>query len=487
MKNTIRLWVASLLLWIPMTSSAEENLASDAKNTEQVGEKKPAPATPTSAPLSTETPAPSAKTGALNGPPAVKKRVITLGEAQELAVSRSFDAKMLKETLYQVDVSVRQAWSILLPNLSAQASITRNKEEVSVSLPTGAATPPIEITIQDLWSKSVGFAAGMTLFNPQSIPIIKLAKDAAEKQRLSTEIARNEILFAVTSLYYQAYAAKDLIAVNEENLATAEEFLKHATYLKEGGQGTKIDTNRGEIQVLQAKQALDDALDIQKRLMIGLKYMIQTDEDFEIVGPKEVVYETQSLSELQNDALDKRIELEEASVQRRMADRARLQTVTQFLPMLDITYQWSWSSAGGFTGSNVNWMLIFGAKWLLFQGGYRIWEYKKNQSQARMADIQIEKIRLDLKQEVETKYLDVEKQRRNVEYADQQTLLSESNHDLISKQFDAGIITSLEVAAATSSLATAKQLRIYQRLLFDLAVLTLRKSAGEYNSLAFGD
>jgi outer membrane protein TolC len=490
MKNIIRLLFTFAWMLLSIQVFAEEVAP-------QGGTKKEAPvqaAAPAVAPTGTSTAAEGATPATSvspniaqqNGPPPTQTRIITLGEAQEMAINSSYDAMYLREKVYQADIAVKQAWSILLPNLSAQGSVTRNKEEVSIAFPTGVPEQPtIDMTIQDLWAKSVGFAANIALLNPQSIPIIKLAKDATEKERLSSQIARNEILFAVTALYYQAYASKDLVSVNRENLATAEEFLRHATYLKEGGQGTKIDTNRGELQVLQAKQTLDDSLDTQHRLMVALKYMIQTDEDFDIVGPGDVVPLDKSLSDLQSDALDKRIELKEAAVQRRMADRMRMQTITQFLPVLDVTYQWSWASATGFTGSNVNWMLIFGAKWLLFQGGYHIWEYKKNQSQTRMADINIEKIKLDLKQEVENKYIDVEQQRRNVEYADQQESLSEINQDLISKQFEAGIITSLDVAAATSTLATAKQLRVYKRLLFDLAVLTLRKSAGEYNTLAF--
>ncbi len=419
--------------------------------------------------------------------------VITLKEAQDKALLHTHDIKTLRELKYQSDMAVYQAWSMLLPNIAAEGSIIRNQHEVVVALPTGQTlpsgepAPPMEIVIQDLWAKSVGFGINLMLFNPQSIPIIKLAKDSVEKQRLQNQIAKNEILFAVTSAYYQVYAMEEMIKAAEENVAVAEIFLKHATHLKNAGQATKIDTNRAEMQVLNAKQGLEDTLFAQKQALVALKFLIGEDKEFELQGPEELAPSEKNLEALQQDAANRRLELKEASIQRAMAERARKQTLTKFLPVFDATYSWSWSSAGGFTGSNVNWMLIFGAKWTLLQGGYRIAEYQSRKSQIRMAEINAEKIVHQLKQEVETNYIKMRQHQRDVDMAEQKAELAENNYQLISKQFDAGIISSLEVSNASSELASSKLIRVYKRLLYDLSVLTLEKSAGEYNSLALSE
>lgn len=419
--------------------------------------------------------------------PLPTKKIISLRQAQESAARTNMDFRNLNELIYQADMSIYQAWSMLLPNLSAEGSIIRNQNEVEVALPMGEGAPPLEITIQDLWSKTFGFGANLTLFNPQSIPLIKLAYDAMDAERVQAQINRNDLLFAVTAAYYQAYSMKEMIAVAKENLAMSEEFLRHANALHEVGQGTKIDVNRGEIQVLNAKKDVDDAIDAERKALTALKYLIHEESDFDIEGPEAVTMTDGNLDSLMQDAVAKRLELKNAAIQKHMATLSRKETLTKFLPKFDVTYSWSWASAEGFTGSNINWMLIFGAKWQLFQGGYRIAEYKSRQSQERVMDNQIEKITRDLKQDVETKWVEVEQQKRNLEVADKQVALSEDNHRLISKQFQAGIISSLDLVNAANELSNTKLLRVLKHLQFDLSVLTLKKAAGEYNSLAFED
>ena len=408
----------------------------------------------------------------------------TLKQAQETALRNNPDFKNLDEQIYQADMAIRRAWSLLLPNLTAEASVTRNNEDAVISLPTGDGQPPMEITVQDLWEETASFNINLTLFDPESIPIIKLAHDEAERRRLQSQIDRNELLFAVTSAYYQAHAMKELKKAADENLETARAFLQQARTREFAGDGTMIDVNRGELQVLTAEEELADAEDAETRALIALKHLIQTDADFDIAGPEAVGSVSETLEALTSRAMEKRLELKETAVEKRMADRSRKQTLTKFLPKLDITYAWSWSSTEGFAGTNVNWTLVFGAKWALFQGGDRLAEYRTRQSEMRVADNRREKLVSTLKEEVETRYLDVLKRQRKVEATDRKVVLNEENHRLITTRFEAGVISSLEVVNAATKLSNQRLLSVYQRLLFDLAVLGLRKAAGEYNALA---
>jgi outer membrane protein len=417
------------------------------------------------------------------GPKPAPERIVTIEEAQERAVAANPNFRNLDETIYQADMAIYQAWSMLLPNLTADGSITRNQRKVAVDFPMPEG-PPLSIVIQDLWSKTFGFGVNLTLFNPQSIPIIKLAYDAYERERLKAQIQRNELLFAVTSAYYQAYSMEEMISVAEENLATAEEFLRHAEALMTAGQATEIDITRAKIEMVSAKKALADAKDGKKKAMIALKYLINLDEPFTVEGPGQVRPEERDLGALKSDALDKRVELKEAAVTKIMARRSEVETLTKFLPLFDVTYSWSWASAEGFTGSQVNWMLVFGAKWNLFLGGSRIAEYKIRQSQSRMVDHNLDQIELDIKQQVEQSYLEAEQRKRNVEIADEQVALAEKNHYMISRQFEAGLITSLDVIDAANKLANQRILRVFERLQYDLAILTLKKNLGEYHPLS---
>ena len=418
---------------------------------------------------------------------------LTLEEALEQALRNHPSFKNIDEVVYQADMGIYQAWTMLMPYLSAEAQITLNQSKVSVDIPMGPVdmTDPtgeqqvMSLTIQDQWAKSFGFAANLTLFNPQTIPIIKMAYDVYEKSKLTAQIQRNDLLFAVTSAFYQAYAMKEMIEVARENVAMAEEFLRHATILKSAGQSTRIDVNRAEIQLVEAEKELETAIDAEKKALLTLKQLIHAREAFTLVGPGSVQQVETPIESLKNSAVENRTEFKEAALAEKIADRNRQHTLTKFLPKFDMTYSWSWASAEGFTGSNINWMLIFGAKWDLFLGGSRAVEYKVRQSEIRMAKNSIEQITLDIQSDVEQKHLDMQKRQRNIDILDRQVSLADENYTLVSKQFQAGLVSSLDVVNASTELRNVRVLRVYERLLFDLAVLTLRKAIGEYSSLSF--
>src|SRR5688572_185013 len=58
------------------------------------------------------------------------ERALTLDEALELARQNNRDLKAAKARLDQARVGIEQAWTVLLPQLSAQAKYTHNYKEV---------------------------------------------------------------------------------------------------------------------------------------------------------------------------------------------------------------------------------------------------------------------------------------------------------------------------------------------------------------------
>ena len=81
-------------------------------------------------------------------------------------------------------------------------------------------------------------------------------------------------------------------------------------------------------------------------------------------------------------------------------------------------------------------------------------------------------------------YQEVVQRHRNVDLAEKQVALAEENHTLISRQYQVGIVSSLDVLDASTELATKRITQVLERLQYDIAVLKLRKAAGEYSALA---
>ncbi|MCP4678898.1 MAG: TolC family protein [Deltaproteobacteria bacterium] len=434
----------------------------------------------------------------VEGPAAPKVKTITLKQAREMAARNNPTLKNVGETVYQADKVINSAWSMLLPNLSAKGNIIRNQQEVALDFPDfsqvnladlmdpdpDATIPTQRTTIQEKWGKSFGFTANMTLFNARSIPLIKNAYDDADRARLEAKRLRNDLLFAVTAAYYQVHSMREMIAVWQENQNIAEEFHGLSQARVQAGQSTSIDVLRAEIQVMDAKKGLANAEDAHRMAKSGLSYLIGMEGEYDVAGPEKVTSVNGNLEKLKERALKDRVDIKEAEMNEKMAARMKTETWMKWIPVFDVTYDWSWNSAAGFAGDNDSWMLIFGAKWNLLEGGGRIAELKARESKIRMAKNSLDQLTLDIKQNVEQSYLDVNKQKRNVDFADKQVALAEENHKLISRQFEVGLATSLDLLTAATELATKRNTRVIERLQYDIAMLTLRKTMGEYHSLS---
>jgi len=297
-------------------------------------------------------------------------------------------------------------------------------------------------------------------------------------------VRKNELLFAVTSAYYQVHTAKEVVGVYRENRALAAEFLRLSEARVKAGQGTGIDVLRARLQLMDAEKVLDDASDGVASARIALARLIGAEGEIDVAGPEQVTPVTLDVRELADRAVSSRAEVAAADIGTRIAERSRVETWMKWLPAFDVTYAWSWSSASGFSGENDTWMLIFGARWNLFDGGGRIAESKSRASELRAAKNTRANAEVQIREQVEQLAIEVRKQRRNVDIAEQQVEVAEESHRQVVRQYEAGLATSLELHDAEIELARIKISRVIGRLGYDLAILALEKSVGEYSSLA---
>ncbi len=429
---------------------------------------------------------------AQEGPASPAPKTITLAQARRMAVQTHPAIRDIEESVTRADLTLTRAWSILLPNVGVTGQVVMNQHEVSLAFPDFSTFDPAnpgameteETVIQEKWQKELGIQANMTLFNPRAIPLIKNAKENAELSRLTARRKKNDLIFAVTAAYYQLHSMKEMVKVAGENLTLANEFLRQAEARMAAGQITRLDVLRAEMQVTQADKQVDDAEDAVRLARTGLAYLIGERGPFDIAGPGRVDAPTADLPQLKSRAAVQRIELKEAETAERMAKREETETWMKWLPAFDVTYNWRLSSAAGFSGENANWMLIFGAKWSLFEGGGRIAELRSRQSLSRSARSRLQQLALGIGESVEKSYIQADMKKRNVALAEEQVALAEENHQLVAKQYDAGIVTSLDMLAAATDLSDQRVRRVVEQLQYDLALLTLEKDLGEYHSLS---
>ena len=418
-----------------------------------------------------------------------KTTVLTLKKAQKLALKNNPDIKNMNEVFYQAEVLIQKAWAILLPNINTNGSVTRNDKEISMSFPdlsdpnamaSFPNVPMLDTIIQEKWGKNFGFTANMTLFNARSIPLLQYAYSNLEKIRVSSKHVKNKLLYAVAMSFYPVYTQKEILKVANINLQNAKDFLNLSQAKLKVGQGTRLDVMRSESQVMQAEKDVENAKDNLKAAKIALSYLTGIKGDFSVdhnVKPND--NETLDFKKLSQQAMDERLDVKSGKMDIIMAEKLLIETWTKWLPNFDVTYNWTWNSAAGFGGENDSWRLIFGAKWAILEGGIKLAELAERKSFVKIAKNNLEKSILNIKEEIENQLIHIQKIKRNIKLSKKQIELLEETYRLVTRQYELGMATSLDVSDISTDLSQIKMSSLLEQLQYDLSILSLNSSLGK--------
>jgi outer membrane protein TolC len=406
--------------------------------------------------------------------PADDLETITLEQAHQLALRNHPTLKNIRETVVQAELLRWRAWALLLPNLSVKGTVTRADKEIAVPLPG----VPEAIVIQQLWGKHMDFTANIALFNAQSLPLLLNAYDNIEASRLQADFKRDELLFGVTMTFYGLKSIKEAYRMAVEDLRTAEESLRLAKARRAVGHAVKVDVLQAEISVKEAHKNMKDAEDGIHLSTVSLGCLIGISGKFKIADPITPTVFSDQTDLVMEKAMKERRDLKALEIQRSIAERSKTHTWTKFIPTVDMSYIYSMDGAGGFSGEKESWRIIFGVKWNMLDGGQKIAELSERSSKIRQAGFAIDALLLNIREKVDTAVVDLKKARRNLELSEQQLALAEETQRLVSKQYEGGLVNGLRLIEATNTLSKARRARVVEELKYNLAILTLNKTAG---------
>jgi outer membrane protein TolC len=273
-----------------------------------------------------------------------------------------------------------------------------------------------------------------------------------------------------------------MVSVYAQAVEITAAFHKQAEALTKAGQGTSIDVLRAEIEVRDAEKNLANAKDSHELALSALHYLTGLPRPFE-VSPPPKRKEPGDLLAITDRALRSREDLSAARTRVEIAKKAQTAVLLGWVPTFDVTYNWSWSSAAGFGGEKDTWMLIFGARWSLFDGGNRIVDAQQRKSDTTAAQRSMESLELSVRQQVESQFITLRSSARNVELAAKQVELAKQTHHQLSRQYDVGLATTLDVLTASSDLSNKRTTEVIEQLQRDIALLELSRAIGDYESL----
>ncbi len=437
--------------------------------------------------------------------------VLALDEALREARSHNLDLAAARARLDQAREQHWKAWSYYLPQASVGASYTHN------DIPDVTFTSPTAFAIRDVGSAAVAPGAGVAglpgaqtpyalvpygsqtyviqkqnqlaaqfqvtqaILAPEAWFGIKAAGAGERSAELGTDDVTRQTLFGVAQAYYGAAGLKQVVAIQERQLAIALAHERDARVRYEAGTTQKVSLLRAEIDRAHAEQDLKRAQNAFLSAKVALSTLLdRKDAGFDVAVPPSPRLPA-DLDALEREAPRQRPDVQAADSNLVMVERQHDAVMSRYAPVLGAFARWQWANLEGFTGKYATWALGLGLTWNLFDGGLREADLREASARVREADAARASTRAKALAEVQRARLDLDSAVANREKAKEQLSLARENQKLVDVNYRAGAATYLEVSDANAALLSAELTQVSESLNADLASLRVLLAGGAFD------
>jgi outer membrane protein TolC len=344
-------------------------------------------------------------------------------------------------------------------------------------VPTGV----LEAVIQKQDQLAAQLQATQALFAPQAWYGIAAARAGQRLADASVENTRREILFGVAQAYYGAAGLKQVVKIQQRQLAIGLDRERDARVRYEAGTTAKVALLRAEIDRARAEQDLKRAQNSLISAKLALAALLDRDDaafEVEIPASPEV---PGAEARLEEAALRDRPDLRAAQEQVTVNEKNRDAVVARYLPTLGAFGRYVYSNAAGFGGQSTTWAVGLALNWNLLDGFLRESDLRENRARVREAQAAREAAEIRARLEVRQARLDLESALANREKAKEQAELARENQRLVDVNYRAGAATYLEVSDANAALLSAELSAVNEALSADLSALRLLRAAGAFD------
>jgi outer membrane protein len=413
--------------------------------------------------------------------PKLPRAPLTLLEAITLGRQQGVNAAIARLNVRAADARASQRLGDLLPNLSGNASVTRqtlNLDEFGIPLVSGVTDPFSIYRLQ--------LRASQTVFDASALARLRAGRDTARAAGLDAQ-AVGEIAGATAGLtYLQLLSAEETIRAREADSTIALELLDQARRLVGAGVSPVIDQTRSEVSFASVRTQLEIARNAAGRARLDLARTLDLPP-----GTRLQLADSLGLGEidlpLQPDsaAAFARAHRAELTAERARTEAARrnLRAIRyENLPSLSLNgaYQQSGRETSNLEGTyNVQLLLT-----VPILDGFR----RQNRAKEQGARLEIQQIReRDLGNQVETEArqaaLDLASAQQQVAIAGERLRLAEQELTQAQERFQAGVAGSVETTNAQSSVIAARDALIQARVSFGTARVSAYRALGVIDQL----
>ncbi|MEZ6187627.1 MAG: TolC family protein [Planctomycetota bacterium] len=399
---------------------------------------------------------------------------LTLSDCFQRALQNADTLRAQSETLLQSDAQSMEAIAAVLPKVVFYG--THNRDSDKISFGGGSAFQPRERT-------SYGVRIEQTILDGKLVPRLDLIEETQQIQALQLRDARDQLLFAVATQFYEVLGYEADLRAIEATRASATETLRVLQARNELGVARE-----DEVLLAQASAAEAEAREIQTEADLAqararLESLIQVRPLPALRDTFRVASGPQEIPRLVDLALAQRYDLEAARHAIAAAEASTDEAWSAYLPQVDLTFDTILESEEGFR-SQLDWTLGITLDWTLFDGFGREARLARARSVVRQREWELRALEKQARLEVTEAALAFRSLDRALFAFRARSEAAASAYDATEVRLRAGSATHLEVLVSRNTREEAARNLTRTTLGRKLAALRIRRAAGDLKRAA---
>jgi len=284
-------------------------------------------------------------------------KVLSLEGSVELALKNNPEIKMAEKELAKAKASVWEAYSIIMPKLSASANVQHAWEIQTSTIPNfikmmlppelgtiipGFADMPDYVQIQ--FGLENTFMYGATLIQPlylggAGISGIQIANAFQRAVEQNLKSKKQNLIYQTANAFYACLLTSEIVNVQEEALAQTEANLEVVAKKLNVGSASGFDKMRAEVEVANLKPLVITARNNYKSALTQLKMILGLSrlEEIKVEGALTYIdddFASMSLLQIQGLALQHRPEFMALQNQKYITQKGISLARSNFLPKM---------------------------------------------------------------------------------------------------------------------------------------------------------
>jgi len=395
-----------------------------------------------------------------------------LKDLYQQALKNSEKIKFAEENLYIAQVGRHKAWAVLMPRVTAYGTYNRfSEQKYSVS---GVLMQPEQA---GTWGVRADQSFSLSI---RELDALKMAGQSITKSEYDLTAAKSDFVLAVASSYYDVLKAKKALEIAAANVERLTQYRNFAEKRVKVGELTKTALLRADGELSGARADFIRATNALKLTRAVLIRVTGIEENFRLKQeeiPFVVIDPFESLREV---AMAERAELKSYDVQSQMAAQQVKYAWGAFWPTVGLFAIYNGADQNPATATLLRESVLAGVSlsFPFFEGGLRIAELKEARAKERQARLAYDDLKKNIDIEIQSAYLDLETQKGALKFSEDQLVFAQDNYHAVLRQYENGLVTSLDVMDANSLLLSSEKNVVEALYGYQLAHLKVKRSSG---------